>query len=126
MIALDGNRQVRGLLAYTYGTGEDKNADQTRIEVHHLYLEAQFRTGTKFVEAMEALVEREVELTQPIRQIEFYCTPTEAHRRLFGKIAAISNTRMHPCGMLDFYITTPDRVRQYVARKVNKQTNPTK
>jgi hypothetical protein len=115
MIALDRHNQVRGVLAYTYGTGEDQQADRTRIEVHLLYIEAGFRTGIKLMDVMDALAEREVELSQPISDVEFYCTPTAAHRRLFGKFATVSNTRMHPCGLLDFYLTTPDRLRQYVA-----------
>lgn len=116
MIALDERRQVRGVIAYTYGTAKDKSADQTKIEVVLLYLEAEYRTGTRLIEAMNALVEREIELAQPIREIEFYCTPTDVRRRLFGKIATLRNTKLHSCGMLDSYITTLERIRLYISR----------
>jgi hypothetical protein len=116
MIALDEQGQVRGIMAYTFGTAKDKSADQTRIEVILLYLEAEYRTGTRLVEAMKALVERELELTQPIREVEFFCTPTDVRRRLFGKIATLRNTKMHSCGLLDSYITTLEQIRLYIAR----------
>ncbi|MFD0696328.1 hypothetical protein ACFQZT_19870 [Paenibacillus sp. GCM10027628] len=116
MIALDGRGQVRGLLAYTFETAEDGNVDRTRIEVHLIYLEAGFRGGRTPLEAMAALVEREQELYEPIEQIGFYCTPTEGYRKLFEKFATVSNTEMHPCGMLSFYVTTPERLKEYVAR----------
>jgi len=116
MIGLDEQGQIRGILAYTYGTGKDRKADVTRIEVHLFYLEPEMRTGTRLVEVMEALVEREIELQEPIREIEFYSVPTDARRKLFGRIAEIRETSMHPCGLLDLYVTTPERVRQYVAK----------
>ncbi|PYI56333.1 hypothetical protein [Paenibacillus flagellatus] len=116
MIARDEHGDVRGVLAYTYGTGMDKGADRTRIEVVLLYLEADFRLGTNFVQAMQAMVERESELSEPIREVEFYCAPTDVRRRLFGKIATCRGTKVHSCGPLDFYVTTPDRIRGYLAR----------
>lgn len=123
MIALDDeDRQARGVLVYTYGTGENKSADPARIEIFLLCLDAESRKGTKLVEAMEALLEREAELPQPIRQFEFYCLSTAAHRRLFGKIATLHDTRTHSCGLLDFYVTTPERLRQYVDRISSHRT----
>ncbi|MFD0682162.1 MULTISPECIES: hypothetical protein [unclassified Paenibacillus] len=116
MIALDGVGKVRGVLVYTFWTKEDGSADRTRIEVQLLYLEAIFRRGVTLLGAMDALVEREKELHEPIVEIGFYCTPTNAHRRLFCKMATESKTEMHPCGMLSFYVTTPDRLSQYVER----------
>jgi hypothetical protein len=116
MIALDQHRQVRGVIVYTYGTEKDNTKDQTRIEVILLYLEADYRTGKRFAEAMNALVEREIELSQSILEVEFYCTPTHVHSRLFGKIATLRSTKLHSCGPLDFYTTTPEQIRQYIAR----------
>ncbi|GAA3400180.1 hypothetical protein ACFFNY_17050 [Paenibacillus hodogayensis] len=116
MLALDEQRLVRGVIAYTYGTAKDKSADQTRIEVVLLYLEAPYGTGIRFVEAMKALIERELEFPHPIREIDFFCTPTDIRRRLFGKIASLRNTKLHSCGMLDSYFTTIERIRQYVDR----------
>lgn len=116
MIALDRHGQIRGVWVYTYGDGEGGKPDETRMEVHHLFLEAGVRTGAAFVEALEALIERESELPLPIGEVHFYSIPTDARRRLFGKLASIRDTRMHPCGLLDSYVTTPDRVKQYIAR----------
>lgn len=116
LIALDERGQVRGVMAYTYGTAKDKSADPSKIEIILLYLEHEYRTGPRFVEAMQALSERESELTQPIDEIEFYCAPTDVRRRLFGKIATLHHTKVHSCGPLDFYSTPFERIRQYIAR----------
>lgn len=115
MIALDEARQVRGVLAYIFGTGKDQSADQTRVEIVLLYIDGEARSGTKLVQAIEALLERETELPQPIQEFEFYCPSTDANRRLFGHFATLRDTKMHPCGLLDCYVTMPDRLRQYVA-----------
>lgn len=116
LIAVDGHGQVRGAMAYTFGTGEDNYNDRSRIEVHLLYLEAGIRCGKEFLRTIDALTERELELPQPIGEVGFYCAPTEGYRKLFGNFATVDHTKMHPCGLLDFYLTTPERLRQYVFR----------
>ncbi|NOU93762.1 hypothetical protein GC093_11085 [Paenibacillus sp. LMG 31456] len=125
MVGLDRSGQVRGGLAYTYGYGEDGSEDRTRIEVQLIYLEAGFRGGKALLEAIAALVERELELFDLIGKIEIYCTPTDGHRRLLGKFATLCSTEMYPCGMLSLYVTTPERLSQYVIRYTsrNKQEN---
>ncbi len=114
MIGVNEQGLVRGVLAYTFGTGEDDYEDRTRMEIHLLYLESGYRGRTELVEVLDALAEREMELPQPIVEIGFYCKPTDGYRRLFGKFATVDNTKEHPCGLLDFYLTTPDRIMQYV------------
>ncbi|WP_240418109.1 hypothetical protein [Paenibacillus periandrae] len=116
MIALDDDGQVRGVLAYSFWVGDDGADDRSRIEVNFIYLEAGYRRGRTLLNAMDALVQREIELHEPILEIRFYCTPTDDHKKLFGKIATLINMDMHPCGMLSFYATTPDRLSQYVDR----------
>jgi hypothetical protein len=119
MIAVDGQDQVRGVLAYSYGTGENNSADPTRLIVHLIYIEDGYRGGTALAGAIDALSERELELMQPVEEIGFRCSPSNGYRRLFGKFAEISDTSMHPCGMLDSYVTTPERLRDYVAKAMS-------
>lgn len=116
MIGLDGIGQVRGALAYTHGTGEGDYEDLSRIEVHLLYIEESVRYGGALIEAVQALSLRVIGLPGKIEEIGFYGMPTVGNRRLFGKIATLSNTKMHPCGLLDFYVATPENLRQYADR----------
>ncbi|TDF97043.1 hypothetical protein [Paenibacillus piri] len=122
MVGLDGSGQVRGVLSYVYCYGEDGSEDRTRIEVQLIYLEAGFRGGGTLLDAMAALVERELELQEPIGKIEMYCTPTDGHQRLFGKFATFCRTEKFPCGMLSLYVTTPERLSQYVIRYTSRRT----
>ncbi|MFD0677003.1 MULTISPECIES: hypothetical protein [unclassified Paenibacillus] len=116
MVGLDLSGQVRGVLAYTYGYGEDGSEDRNRIEVQLIYFESGFRGGKGLLGAMAALVERELELHDLVDKIEFYCTPTDQHQRLLGKFSTLHSTELYPCGMLSLYVTTPERLSQYVMR----------
>lgn len=116
MIGIDGHGRVKGALTYTNGTGEGDYEDLNRIEVHLLYIEEGERCGGAFVAAVHALSLRVIGLPRKIEEIGFYSMPTDGNRRLFGKIATLSNTKMHPCGLLDFYVATPESLRQYADR----------
>jgi hypothetical protein len=71
MIGTDSGGQVRGALAYAFRGAEDGGVDYTRIEVHLLYVEAGSRGGRALLEAMNALVERELDLYAPGAEIGF-------------------------------------------------------
>jgi hypothetical protein len=119
MIGIDDYGEVRAALAYTFGTGEDDYEDRSRIEVHLLFIDEQFRVGTALPETIHALSLHVLGLPQNIREIGFYCTPTTGNRRLYGKFATVRNTREHPCGMLDFYTATPESLRLYAVSRVS-------
>lgn len=117
MIAADDDGTVRGVLAYGYAAGPDRRADLTRLEVYLLYAEAGSRGETALRAAAEAFGERELERFEPIREVEFFSVPTAGRRRLFRRLASYVATEEHPCGKLDYYVTTPERIRGYAAGK---------
>ncbi|WP_409345397.1 hypothetical protein [Paenibacillus sp. MBLB4367] len=114
MIGIDGSGQVRGALAYTYGTGEDDYEDRSRIEVHLLFIEKSERSGTALAEMIHAFSLQVLGLPKKIGEIGFYVMPTSGNRRLFGKLATLRNTKEHPCGILDFYTAVPESLLHYV------------
>ncbi|MEK0314683.1 hypothetical protein [Cohnella sp. 56] len=116
LLAMDGDGNMRGAIACALGTGEDNYADRGRMEVHLLYLDERARSGREPVGAIAALVERELEWPRPLEAIGFYAAPEERLRKLFGKLADLDHTREHRCGPLDFYWTTPARLRAFVGR----------
>lgn len=120
MIGLDDDGQVKGALAYTYGTGEDDYENRSRLEVHLLYIDKPFRGGTTLVETIHALSSHVFTLPQRIGEIGFYCVPAKGNRRLYGKFATIRNTRLHPCGMLDFYTASPESLRKYAVNRLSR------
>ncbi|MBO9610830.1 MAG: hypothetical protein J7639_33070 [Paenibacillaceae bacterium] len=117
LIAVDDVGTARGVLAYGYAAGPDRRADLTRFEVYLLFVEAGYRGAKALRAAAEAFGERELERLEPIREVEFFAAPTAGRRRLFGRLAQLSATEEHPCGMLDCYVTTPERIREYAAGK---------
>ncbi|TMV52288.1 hypothetical protein FE783_04930 [Paenibacillus mesophilus] len=121
MIALDDYGQVGGALAYTYGTGEDDYENRSRIEVHLLYIDKPFRGEKALVETIQALSSHVLALPQRIGEIGFYCVPAKGNRRLYGKCATIRNTKLHPCGILDFYTAAPESLRQYAVSRMARE-----
>lgn len=117
MIAVDDVGTVRGVLAYGYAAGPDRRADLTRFEVYLLYVEADYRGDAALRLAAEAFGERELERFEPIREVEFFSVPAAGRRKLFGRLASYVATEEHPCGQLDYYVTTPERIREYAAGK---------
>lgn len=126
MMALDEQRRIRGILMYTPFLMKKK---RIRIEIQLLYLEKEVRAGKVIARAVEAFAERELELPVPADDVEFFVVQSDANRRLFGKIASLSETQVHTCGPLDVFRTTPDRLRQAAAmvfsRTDRRQTNKT-
>ncbi|TVY06977.1 hypothetical protein [Paenibacillus cremeus] len=119
LFALDRLGCVRGILAYTISK-RSGTEDQTRIEVHLLFLEAGFRAWNSLTEAMSALAAELAERFRANSEIGFYCTPTEKHHSLFSKFASVNNTRLHPCGMLSYYVTSLEQLKYYVARYTSR------
>jgi|GEM_PF-1855181 len=117
MIGIDGKGQVRGALAYTFGTGEDDYQDRNRIEVHLLYIDEGARSLTGLADTIHAFSQQVLGLLQHISEIGFYCDATDHNRRLYGKFAMRQNTKLHACGMLDFYTVTPESLRQYTENR---------
>lgn len=116
MIGRDREGRVSAVLAYTLGSTEDKYADRSRVEVHLLFFARRLRYGRPLLQAMRALGDRLMELPIGVREVVFYASESEANRRLYGKFAAIHYTSEQPCGRLDFYGITPERLLEYTSR----------
>lgn len=129
MIALDEQGRIRGMLMYTPFLMKKDGKKRIRIEIQLLYLEKEVRGGKAIARAVEAFVERELELKVPAYDVEFFVIQSDANRRLFSKIASLSETQVHDCGPLDVFRTTPDLLRQAVAkvftRTGRRETNKT-
>lgn len=116
MIGRSGSGKISGVLAYTSGTGEDQYRDRTKLEVHLLFIEKSLRNGRLLKDAMHSLAEKAMDSPDGISEIAFYAEPTARNRRLFGKFAALAHTTEHPCGLLDYYLTTPERLLSHSSR----------
>lgn len=118
LIGRDRDGRVTAALAYTVGTGEDKYADPTRIEVHLLFVEKRSQRGRMPLALMRRLADHLLDLPSPagVREIVFYAAPTAGNRRLYGKFAALKYTSEQPCGPLDFYSATPESLLEYTGR----------
>ncbi|MDF2724372.1 MAG: hypothetical protein K0Q59_4047 [Paenibacillus sp.] len=129
MVALDEQGRIRGILMYTPFLMKEKGKKRIRIEIQLLYLAKEVRGGKAMARAVEAFAERELELPVPADDVEFFVVQSEANRRLYGKIASLSETQLHQCGPLDVFRTTPDRLRRASAavfsRTSRQQTNKT-
>jgi hypothetical protein len=127
MMALDEQGRIRGILMYTPFLMKEDGEERIRIEVQLLYLEKEVRGGKAIARAVEAFAERELELPVPAYDIEFFVVQSDANRRLYSKLASLSETQLHSCGPLDVFRTTPDRLRQASAmvfsRTARQQTN---
>lgn len=129
MMALDEQERIRGILMYTPFLMKNNGEKRIRIEIQLLYLEKEVRGGKAIARAVEAFAERELELPVPAYDVEFFVVQSDANRRLFGKIASLSETQLHACGPLDVFRTTPDLLRRAAAivfsRTGRRQTNKT-
>jgi hypothetical protein len=129
MIALDELGRIRGILMYTPFLMKENGEERIRIEIQLLYLEKEVRGGKAIARAVEAFAERELELPVTIYDVEFFVVQSDANRRLYSKIASLSETQLHLCGPLDVFRTTPDRLRQTTAmvfsRTSRQQKNKT-
>lgn len=129
MVALDEQGRIRGILMYTPFLMKKNGKERIRIEIQLLYLEKEVRGGKAIARAVEAFAERELELPVPAYDVEFFVVQSDANRRLFGKIASLSETQLHMCGPLDVFRTTPDLLRRAAAmvfsRTDRRQTSKT-
>ncbi|MBP1991935.1 hypothetical protein [Paenibacillus eucommiae] len=113
IIGIDSSGQIIGVLAYTIGAGEDDYEDQTRIEVHLLYIKERPLRGRILLAAMHKLARQILDSPNAFREVVFYAAPSSDNRKLFAKFAALESTTEHPCGLLDFYTATPKSLLEY-------------
>jgi len=118
LVGRDRDGRVAAALAYTVGTGEDKYADPTRIEVHLLFVEKRSRRGRMPLALMRRLADHLLDMPLPagVREVVFYAAPTAGNRRLYGKFAELKYTSEQPCGLLDFYAVAPEGLLEYADR----------
>lgn len=116
MIGRDRSGRVYGVLAFTLGTSEDKYTDQSRVEVHLLFFDRRLRYGRPLLKAMGALADHLMELPEGVRQVVFYSPISGTDRRFYGKFAALQHSSEQPCGLLDFYVTTPESLLDFADR----------
>jgi hypothetical protein len=117
-IGRDRGGRVSAALAFTLGTAEDRYADRSRVEIHLLFFERRLRYGRPMLKAMRMLADHLMDLPAQVREVVFYANVTEANRRLYGKFAALRYTSEQPCGLLDFYGTTPERLLEFADRSL--------
>ncbi|WP_372632301.1 hypothetical protein [Cohnella sp.] len=116
MIGRDDSGRVVAALAYTLGTMEDSYADRSRVEVHLLFFERRLRRGRPLLQAMSMAAEHWLELAAGVREVVFFAPVAKESRRLYGKFAQWQYMSEQPCGQLDFYATTPERVLEFTER----------
>jgi len=117
LLGRDRSGRIAAAIAYTIGTGEDKYADRSRIEVHLLHIESRMRGGRTLTEAMRMLAEHVRALPDGVRELVFFAPITDRNRRLYAKFASLMYTSEQPCGLLDFYAATPESLLRYAAAR---------
>jgi len=116
MIGRDREGRMAAAIAYTLGTLEDKYADRSRVEVHLLFFERRMRHGRPLLKTMRMLADHLMELPAGVREVVFFARVSESGRKFYGKFAEWKYTSEQPCGRLDFYGTTPERLLEYADR----------
>lgn len=116
MTGRDRDGRVSAALAFTLGASEDKYADRSRVEVHLLFFERRLRHGRPLLQAMRMLADSLMDLPEGVREVVFYASSSERNRRLYGKFASLQYTSDQPCGLLDVYRTTPERLLDFADR----------
>ncbi|QMV44071.1 hypothetical protein [Cohnella cholangitidis] len=115
LIGTDGDDRVAAVLAHTVGTLEDGYKDRARIEIHLVHIEERWRGGATLLSMLRMFARKLLESTGEVREVVFFAPSTDANRRRFGKLATLTKTTEPPCGTLDFYTVSMDRLLKFDA-----------
>ncbi|MNI28525.1 hypothetical protein D3C73_823040 [compost metagenome] len=113
MLGTDSDGRIVAVLAHTVGTLEDGYKDKARIEIHLLYIEERWRAGSALLSTLRTFIQKLLELPGEVREVVFFAPSTDENRRKFGKLATLTKTTNPPCGVLDFYTVTLDRLLNF-------------